>query len=230
MIAPNCLREILETCEKNDLDLLLFCFDIYSNGHLIERKRPWEELSKPCTGLEFWKMQVIPHQGEISQVWTQIYRRDFLDEKRIFSPAINMAEDESYTYSSFLQSRVLFIVNKAYYIYRQNPASLTSSLKKVPTPSALYEESYTASLLLYRLIALIPSNEQSIRQSIKNVIQYKLNNAWKVMHIMSSDSITSYRLLCLKDFFSNLFVFRVLNHRQLLQYLRFLFFCMPPAQ
>ena len=28
MIAPNCMKEMLETCEENDLDLLLFCFDI----------------------------------------------------------------------------------------------------------------------------------------------------------------------------------------------------------
>ena len=223
MIVSNCLKEILERCESNDLDVLLFCYDIYTDGLRIERDRPWEESPKPCSGIEFWKKQVISHQGEISQVWTQMYRREFLDEKHIFSPEINMAEDESYTYSSFLQAQRLMVTNQAYYVFRQNPTSLTSSLKNAPTPMLLYEESYKATKLLYGLMQYIPLDEKDVRQSVKNVIIYKIDNAWKYFSKMSAENRTSFRTLCLRNFFSNAYVFRVLNFKHIFQYLRFLF-------
>lgn len=222
MITPNCLSEVLMFCEDNDLDVFFFSFDILENGTRRSRKRIWQESTKAIPGLQFWKQQVISHQSVVSQVWTQVYRRDFLDRKCIFSPEINMGEDISYTYKGFLLADRVWVSNTPYYIWRRNPLSLMGAIVRTPKPSALYESSYVSGRILHGVLSSIPPIEKEIRLSVINTIRYLIIKAWKVFPKLDSDSQVAFLKLCRKGVFKNLFVFRDFNKKQLSFYISFL--------
>lgn len=221
MIAPNCLGVIIDKCERDDLDVLLFGFSIIKDGKVIEKECPWLE-SAPCSGLEFWEKQIIPHQSEISQVWTQVYRKSFLDDNNIYSPEINMSEDEPYTYSSLLKAGHIAATDKRYYIFRENNQSLTRSFQKKPNPEQLYEMSYLVGRFYARILYSIPRRHKAIRRSIRGVVQYSNCSSWSGFHALSISDKHRFRSICRRNFFNNLFVFGTLSKKQLLRYVLFL--------
>ena len=222
MIAPNCLSEVLKVCEENDVDVFFFSFDNLENGTRQSRKRIWQESSSVISGSLFWKQQVLRHQSEVSQVWTQVYRREFLNDKRIYSPEINMGEDISYTYRGFLLADRVWVSNTPYYIWRRNPLSLMGEIVRTPKPSALYESRYVSGRILHGVLSSIPSKENEIRLSVINTIRYLIIKPWRVFPGLDSDSQAAFLRLCRKGFFRNLFVFRDLNKRHSFLYLKFL--------
>ena len=173
MIAPNCLKEMLEICEKNELDVLMFGVKFLREGMLVEREvQPWIESTEPVSGQAFWKKQGIINQGCISPVWTQMYRRAYLDEQQIFSPEINMSEDVPYTYASILFAQKMMVSNTPYYIYRDNQSSLTRELRKTPRPIAVYENSFVSGKHMYELSKRFRYTNELIHQSVEQATQY----------------------------------------------------------
>lgn len=218
MIAPNCLGEILRKCETNDLDVLIFGFSNLDDGKIIERTCPWIE-SSTCSGIEFWEKQIIPHQSEISQVWTQVYLKAYLDEKGIYSPEINMSEDEPYTYASILYAKRFAAVSKSYYFVRKNTQSLTHSFEKNPSPVQLYENSYLTGKYYSRLLFSLPKRHRTVRSSIKRVIKYKIDSSWDVYQRLSLSDQKLFQRLCRRHFLQNHYIFYTLGRKQLFRYL-----------
>lgn len=221
MIAPNCLGEILERCEKNDLDVLMFSFDTLVGQETMVRPRPWVE-ANPCNGFTFWEQQVIPHQAEVSQVWTQVYKKAYLDEKGIYSPEINMSEDEPYTYQSILLAERIMALPKCFYLLRKNDSSITYAFANHPSPELLYEGSYNSGKNLYAVLASIPRREVVIRNSIRRVIQFVITASRAAYDIMPVEDKKCYLSICRKNFCRNRYVLSVLNKKQALRYIGFL--------
>lgn len=223
MIAPNCLKEMLEICEKNELDVLLFGCKRLHNDQLYERKEaPWDESLLLTTGLMFWKEQGIKKQGQISAVWTQIYRRDYLDNNHIFSPEINMGEDVPYTYSSILHAKCIKAINTPYYIYRDNSESLTGALRKHPNPKAIYENSFVCSAYLFSLIKQIPSDEQLVINAFYAVTRHIVLLFPYHGNLLSPEERKILLSLCRRHFVKNLFVYKVLTSRQAFKYTKYI--------
>lgn len=221
MIAPNCLGEILERCEKNDLDVLMFSFDTLVGQETMVRPRPWVE-ANPCTGFQFWEQQVIPHQAEVSQVWTQVYKKAYLDEKGVFSPEINMSEDVPYAYSSILQSGRIIAVPSVYYYSRQHLESLTKEILHSPTTHKLYEGSLVAGRYLYSVFSLIPGKEGQIRSSVRNAVIYMIVSAWDIYHRQSPSFKKEFGRICRRNSLQNLYVFHILGKNKIIQYIKIL--------
>lgn len=217
MIAPNCLGEILNECEKNDLDVLIFWFSTLDNGKIIKRDCPWIKMP-PCKGIEFWEQQVLHHQSEISQVWTQVYRKAYLDEKRIYSPEINMSEDEPYTYASILKAERLSALAKSFYINRKNIQSLTHTFNANPNPIQLYEGSYGDGKHLSKILFSIPRHHNAVKSSIKGIIKYVVDISHDSYKRMSPSEKRQFRAICWRHFFQNLYVFNILSRKQLIRY------------
>lgn len=224
MIAPNCLGEILETCDKNDLDVMLFSFKRLEDGELQERGiEPWIESDYVYTGLTFWRQQVIRKQAEISPVWTQVYRSAYLDENEIYSPEINMGEDVPYTYDTILRAKRMMACNRPFYVYRHNMASLSAEVREAPTPNTLYENCFGCGKLLFELIQFISPIENEIRQSIINISRAVVLEHLSIFPKMGADAQKNFVSLCRKGVWQSRYLFRLFNHRQKYQYLKFMF-------
>lgn len=224
MVAPNCLSEMLEICEKNELDVLLFSFKRQIGDELKERgSYPWKEDACVYSGLSFWKLQGMRNQAEISPVWTQLYCKNYLDDNGIYSPEINMGEDVPYTYASILRAKRMMACNLPYYVYRLNMASLSAEVRKTPTPESLYENCFGCGKLLYGLLRFVSPMEQDIRQSIVNVSRAVVLEYKDIFRRMDGIRQKRFARLCRKGFLSDVFLFGLFNRLQLREHLRFLF-------
>ena len=224
MIAPNCLMAMLDLCEKNDLDVLMYGSRVVRNGKLYDKDHnPWRDSSEVTTGLHFWKEQGLKNQEFISPVWTQMYKRAYLDEKAIYSPAINMSEDVPYTYATILFAGRMMVTNAPYYIYRENTTSLTGELRKSPRPLTVYENSFVAGKHMYALMHQIRNEESSVYRSVENVTKYIVVMYYKYAQLLSDDDRYELRRTCLFHWLKNLFVYRVLSPKQGMTYTKFVF-------
>ncbi len=222
MITPNCLKEMLDICEKNDLDVLMFRLNVLRDGVLINSKdKPWLETNVVSSGVEFWREQGIKNQGYISPVWTQMYRRAYLDEQQIYSPEINMGEDVPYTYASVLLAKRMMTTNNPYIIYREDEGSLTGHLRKSPKPSVVYENSFVCGAYMYDLLNKIKDVESEVNHSVRMATRYVLNLYTHYILQMSVVERRELRKLCIDNFFSNLFVYKVFTFKQYIYYTRF---------
>ena len=224
MIAPNCLNEILVTCEENDLDVLLFGFMLLQHNTLHEESLCWSEDNDIYTGLTFWKRQVLQNPGKISQVWTQVYRRAYIDNNGIYSPEINMGEDVPYTCKSILLSQRMKACNKPYYICRDNSESLTRNLHRTPQPQTVYENSFVCGKYMDNIGRIIPSEEKEVKGSLLAIERYIISQYQKHVRAMPDNDVQELRSLCKTRFFDNLYVINCLGKRRVLEYLRFVFF------
>ena len=222
MIAPNCLKEMLAICEENELDVLMFRLECLRNGVIgKEMASPWNDLKQITTGVEFWKEQGIKHQTFISPVWTQIYRRAYLDEQQIYSPEINMGEDVPYTYASVLLAKRMMAINNSYIIHRDNSSSLTGSLNKTPKPNVVYENSFVCGAYMFELLKKINDVDSEIVNSVRLTTIYVLTLYSHYIQQMSDAERRELRKLCINNFFQNLFVYKILTFKQYFPYTRF---------
>ncbi len=224
MIAPNCLKEILETCETNDLDVLIFeKYYFLDDEPWRYKKSAWSNTEVVFTGYEFFN-QMTGHLKEISQVWTQVYSRNYLDENNIYSPEINMGEDVPYTFKSILCAHKIMARHRPYYVYRNNSFSLTGQLRCAPSGHVVYEHCFVCGKCLDNLVNSIPADFTGIITSLRATERYILLLYELFVGTMLPAEVKELRKRCRNNLFSNLFIFKVLNIKQLFRYLNFIAF------
>ena len=228
MIVPNCLGEILNTCEQNKLDVLVVGFWVkHANGINEREKKQWDETDGIVSGVDFWKKQVIKKLGTNSQIWTKVYRRDYLEDKNIFSPEIYYGEDVPFTFESIIRAERLFVTARECYIYRKNMESMTHEMKRTPSARCVYENCFECSYYLNKVINRIPADKE-IHKSIRSVERWIIQNYSKFVCDMTNSEIKKLRGLCRKSFFRNRYVFQVLSIKQCFKYLSFIVFNSKP--
>lgn len=206
MIAFNCFKAMLDICEKNDLDVLLFgCNQLLQDVVKRSTQKIWIEEGQVYSGLDFWNHQGLKHIKNISAVWKMMIKREFLDEKSVFSPPINMNEDVPYTYKTILLSNRMMAINTPYYVYRVNEKALTGQFRKSPTANMLYEDGFVCGKALYEIIKHIPLREKNTRQSIIQTIRYQILDDWKCFSVMNNGECKQYAHLVIRNGFNNRF-------------------------
>lgn len=215
MIAPHCLKKMLEICEKNELDVLMFNYITFGQEKVHKRCGTIWDDNKISSGITFWKEQGIKHISDIGAVWKLMIRCEYLDENQIFSPEINMNEDVPYTYKSIFLASKIKVVNSYYYLYRVINTSLTAQIHKQPTGKMLYENSFVSGKALYDIVYYVPSQEKDVYKSLINVINYVIIQDWKKLSIINREEQKIYAQLVLRNILQNRFVWKVLSMKQL---------------
>lgn len=121
-IEKNVLATLLETAEKNDLDILHFDHAIYP----IEQPQPREiETTETMSGTELFFDNRFRWDMDLITAWCKLYKREFLLNSGIRFVEHMMYEDNDYAIRVFAcATRVMHIGMKPYY-YRQNESSIT---------------------------------------------------------------------------------------------------------
>lgn len=222
MIAPNCLKEMLDICDTNELDVFVFSFYRHKGGKLLPRGvEPWMDINSVYTGLTFWKHQGIRNQKEVAPVWTQLYRKSYLDAKNIYSPEINMGEDVPYSYASILLADRMMACNKPYYVYRVNEASLTGGINHAPKPEIVYENCFVCSKRMNDIIQRIPKSETDIVKTVKSTQQYIVWQYQQFASCMDIHGRKELARLVRRNFLRNMFVFGLMGWRRKIAYIVF---------
>ena len=225
MVEPNCLGEIIKQCETNELDVLVFRHRHLRGEEILDNdKNTWNEMSEPVSGFNFWKSQCLDKPGIICPVWNKIFRKDYLNGNGIFSPEINMGEDVPFSIEAVLLAEKVSVINDKYYIHRENPDSLAHSLRKMPSPKTLYENSFVCGKYIHKLVKRIPREETLIITSVISVEKYTIKLFFTFLNDMTKTDVEDFRKLCKKNLFSNLFVLKVFDIIWTLKYFDFLLF------
>ena len=219
MIAPNCLKEMLEICEKNDLDVLEFGYkEINRVSNILYEVR---ETSGIVTGIEYIKRYYIHDFGAICPVWRRVYKRKFLVDNNILSPPINMGEDEAFSVHVFTMALKVFYVPYDFYFYRVNSNSLVGESKQSWSAQKWYEASMVCPLYIDDMYQKIrKSIPEDIQQAIQGMIIYDILYIDTYERYLVKEDWIKYWNLCRRNFFYNLFVFRYLSRKKIIKYLK----------
>lgn len=186
MIAPNCLKNLLDQCEANDLDLLLIKNKkIVNNQHHRASQYLWND-TLVQSGVEFWKSQALSQLSAIGPVWMLILKREYLDRYNIYSPEINMGEDVPYTIASILNSNKMKAINDELYVYRISEISMTEINLKKPSIEKIYEDSVISVGAIYQLYKE-QSNNAEIAFSLMQIMKYMMS--LNIQKIQALDSV-----------------------------------------
>lgn len=218
-IADNCLKSILEQCESNKLDILMFNLAEFTDKNIKTVDFPFALCDEVTNGLTSLNSN-RHHIGRFCPVWRYVYSKEFLDRNSIYSPEINMGEDVPYAFKSMILAKRVMLVNEVYYYYRINPASLTGV--KVLPPKVLYEKCFLAAKLVYDLIEIVPQNYTELKKVLKNVVRYIVQIYPDYLHKMSQADKKQFAAICRNHFFKDIALLRVINRHHKIEYLKML--------
>ena len=218
MVQANVLSSIVKQCESNNLDVLIFNFDhLRKSTQTLNRAYPFID-SEVLTGIEFIKKYCMGNFGEISPIWTQVYRKDFLDKKNIYSPPINMGEDVPFTLKSLLLAKRIKSSTDNYYVYRANELSLGGVIEIIPTAIKLYEKCFACSRYVYEIIQYIPNTEKQIIHEFYTIPKYIMSLFPAYQSKMNSKELLVFKSLCRKNLFNDLKIVFLLSKKNLFTY------------
>lgn len=186
MIAPNCLKNLLNQCETNDLDLLLIKNKKIVNNQLHGVSQYLWNDTLVQSGVEFWKSQALSQLSAIGPVWMLILKREYLDRHNIYSPEINMGEDVPYTIASILNSNKMKAINDELYVYRISEISMTEINLKKPSIEKIYEDSVISVGVIYQLYKEQINNAE-IASSLMQIMKYMMS--LNIQKIQALDSV-----------------------------------------
>lgn len=220
MIAPYCLKEMLDFCDNNDLDVLCFAYDEYLPDGKTVKREEGSGKTGVTTGIDFIHQYGCSHLSEFCPVWRSLYRKAFLDDNNIYSPEINMGEDVPYAFKALFLSKRMSYLDNTGYVYRLNDCSLTGS-KQPLSPALLYEKCFENTRLIIDVGQFIPSSDIELRASCRNVANYTFRLWMNYYKNMVSHDKNSFRTICRKNFCVDKDMLKSLISRK--QYVRYLF-------
>lgn len=221
MIAPNCLKNLLNQCEANDLDLLLIKNKkILSNQPQSTMQYVWND-TLVQSGVEFWMNQAIPNLFAIGPVWMLILKRDYIDCHNIYSPEINMGEDVPYTIASILNSSKMKAINDELYLYRISEISMTEINYKKPSVEKIYEDSVVSVGAIYQLYKE-QRKEAKIAFSLMNIMRYMLNINIQRIQVLDSVQQKLLSKLYRNNFTKSKHIFTILHAKDKLSFTLYL--------
>lgn len=216
-IAENCLSSILDQCEQNDLDALMFNLST-DMGEFVEiADFPFYMSNVPLDGITCLN-QNISEIGRFCVVWRYVYSRDFLEQYSIYSPEINMGEDVPFAFRALLLARKILLVNKLYYNYRSNPTSLTAL--PILKPIVLYEKCFLAARLVYDLLNHIPPQNVNLRKVFKNMVKCIVYLYPTYFARMSQMDKKLFSQICRQYLIQDLCLFRLMGKKYKIQYIK----------
>lgn len=223
MIAPNCLREVLGICEKGSLDILVFGHqNIVNDAVVIPNERAVIPATPCMSGIEFMRQYGINHLYAISPVWRQIFRKEFLDEKGVYSLPVNMSEDVPYTYSAIVHAQKLQGIDKPYYHYRCNMQSLGSKMLQIPSAINAYESCFIVSRELFRIADGLRTEAPDVSKAIQQVGTWCFRLYEPYFAAMQQEQKNEFLHLCRQHAWENKWLVRHLGTHATWQYILFM--------
>ena len=218
-IADNCLKSILDQCEGNELDILMFNLAEFTDTRTQKADFPFNLHGGVLDGLTCLNNN-IPHIGRFCPVWRYVYSKEFLDRNSIYSPEINMGEDVPYAFKALLLAKKILLVNEVYYHYRINPASLTgiSTLK----PIVLYEKCFVAARLVYDVMQYIPKQYVGLIKAFRNMVLYIVQMYPDYVAKMSEADKKIFSRLCRRHLVDDWCLWKLMGRSYKIEYIKFL--------
>ncbi len=221
-IEKKCLGQLLDDCERDDLEVLMFGYSTWDGTQGIKLGNNLPCADKIMRGIDYMCLLDPYHLSFLCPVWNKIIKKDFLDKENIYSPEINMGEDVPYSFRVISRANTFRIVTGSFYLYRLNPISLTGK-DTIPTAQSLYEKCVNNSKMIVEVVDEISSIYSSVKNSLNSVASYTLQTMFPLYEKMTTDDKKIFKSFLIKRSFVNLHIFKLLKVNKSLKYLAWLF-------
>ena len=182
-VAENVIAMLYSTAKNNVLDILFFNKKVHvEKGDSIQVSE-LPEVTNAMGGQEFFLEYFSKkHMAQITSVWRELFKTDFLRSHLIRFPEIRSSQDVPFAWKSFLLADRVMTCNEAAYDHFRRENSTTGSAgkykaKNVMSSSLLYAEE------LEKIVNAISMDEilkEDIIFGMKNAIN---ENSRKVIHM-----------------------------------------------
>lgn len=168
-IVPNSLSILLNICESNQLDMLVFDYRNISDDMTLNKKKDLikanssiqsglDYIQDVCDG-DFWNTEYD------TNVWHSLFRRQFLIDNDIFSPEISYCEDMIVALHSIICAERMQTIADDFYCYRYNPSSVFHTEVGVKG-RPIFDASLFAGSEIISLSQLVSPKYQDLRKTI----------------------------------------------------------------
>lgn len=220
-IKPNCLYSLVEICEKDNLDILMFNFyHTNKDGEKANDNRN-SIITDCCSGADF----IIRNSsmiGEFSPVWTQIYRKEFLDNNNIFSPQINAGEDVPFSYQALYLAKRIKYINQFCYYYRLNNSSIGGDIEYKLSSTLLYEKCIACPRYMSEIVdnVIIDSPIKKIYASIVKYTIHWLPDYWPRLNKSEKNT---FKKMCRKNIWKDKLIFKYIGKKAAIKQIIYVF-------
>lgn len=144
-ICINSLKKLIDICEKDALDVLMFNFErINSESKVVNREIVFQD-SDVYSGINYikniWGNEFVYHLGF---VWRQIYRTTYLKEEKMIFPEHVYWEDTVFMPRALSYAEKVRSTKGFYYQYRINPLSVSGIYDKELKADLMFQFSFIA--------------------------------------------------------------------------------------
>ena len=182
-IATDCAKELLTVLDNNHLDYLTFDFlDFDDDGN--EQPHQLVTNNTPImSGLDYaYKIcnkQIWSNQWD-TNVWHQIYNRDFMLKHNIFFTEVSYFDDMIVNLKSLMYAKRMKAIPDAFYHYRYNNQSVLHSEVGVGGRT-LFDASINASVVLLDFSNETKNVDQYFSEHFLNAVPLRANSFTKVL-------------------------------------------------
>ena len=182
-IEPYCLTQLLERIEKNDLDYLGFDFlDFDDNGNSKPNRLVTND-TDVMTGLDYayniCDKKIWNNQWD-TNVWHQIYKREFLLKHNIFFTEISYFDDMIVNLKSLIYAKRMQTLHTAYYHYRYNEQSVLHS-EVGYSGRTVFDASISASVVLLNFSHEIKEIDTYFSNHFLDAVSHRSNSFTKAL-------------------------------------------------
>ena len=180
-IEPNCISILLNECETNNLDYITFDYIDFDDLGQYKPHNIVTNNTMLMTGLEYaYKIcnkNIWNNQWD-TNVWHQIYNREFLIKHNIFFTEISYFDDMIVALKSLIYAKKMLAVTSGYYHYRYNESSVLHS-EVGYSGRTVFDFSVSASVVLLKLSQEIKQIDEFFYNHFIEAASYRANTFTK---------------------------------------------------
>lgn len=180
ILEKNLLEDCYRKFKENDIDMVMFGYKFMCENGIDEHLNNKEILisdvlsDKYVSGKDIFKKNIYINDF-LAVVWTQMYKKSFLLENKLFFEEKIFYEDLEFIFKTFIKCKRMMYLNKSMYVYRRRPTSTT-------TNNAVSNEKYIKSLntVIDKIIKYLNDMDRSDNVLEESVKKY-LNHIFKIL-------------------------------------------------
>lgn len=190
LVKPHAVKELLNVATVEDLDVLMFNFDIvFENLKLKETNRVFAD-SEVLTGQDYVKHYFSNRFSEFCIVWRCIFKRAFIKDNKLWFPKMPKAEDVTFLWTVMLVAQRVASVSNAYYTYRCNPYSVAN--KKLDAHVMFSERMLRGFEIEKMLTDCRLSIQEPLENDMRNALCWCVNSNLALLEKMSENERGRY--------------------------------------
>ncbi|MCL1868330.1 MAG: glycosyltransferase [Paludibacter sp.] len=188
-IAENCLKKLITTMEKNNLDLVFFNFLEFWEKESFHRSEICNFTTEICEGKEVFKDKDC-WWSITGYSWRKIMRRSLYFENEMFFYPYFWLEDVSIGARCFVETKKIKYLPEDLYFYRRHSESIMASKNRWEHTTGTIKY----AVEFYKIYQ--GSNDDFVKEFFKAHTKYYIDlSAKKILHLNSKDRDLFYNKL-----------------------------------